>query len=62
MSRGAFSGWRLEPLADVPLRRRALAAASALTLLATLAVAMLLALLAGANPMNTLGQIATGAL
>lgn len=51
---------RLEPIANPSTARRL--GLPALALLATLAVAMLLALLAGANPMNTLGQIATGAL
>lgn len=51
---------RLEPIANPSTARRL--GLPALALLATLAVAMLLALVAGANPMNTLGQIATGAL
>ena len=49
---------RLEPIANPSTARRL--GLPALALLATLAVAMLLALVAGANPMNTLGQIATG--
>lgn len=51
---------RLEPIANPSTARRL--GLPALALLATLAVAMLLALVAGANPMHTLGQIATGAL
>ena len=51
---------RLEPIANPSTARRL--GLPALALLATLAVAMGLALVAGANPMNTLGQIATGAL
>jgi simple sugar transport system permease protein len=51
---------RLEPIANPSTARRL--GLPALALVATLAVAMLLALIAGANPMNTLGQIATGAL
>ena len=51
---------RLEPIANPsPLRRLGL---PALALGATLAVAMFLALIAGANPFAVLGQIATGAL
>ncbi|MBA4325929.1 MAG: ABC transporter permease, partial [Rhodobacter sp.] len=51
---------RLEPIANPsPVRRLGL---PALALVATLAVAMLLALVAGANPFAVLGQIATGAL
>jgi ABC-type uncharacterized transport system permease subunit len=51
---------RLEPIADPsPARRLGL---PALALLATLAVAMSLALIAGADPLAVLGQIATGAL
>ena len=60
MSRGAFSGWRLEPLADVPLRRRALAAASALTLAALLCGLLFLA--AGAHPFLSLAALVKGAL
>jgi ABC-type uncharacterized transport system permease subunit len=51
---------RLEPIANPPTLRRL--GFPALALLATLAVAMGLALLAGANPLAVLGQIATGAL
>ena len=51
---------RLEPIANpTAIRRLGL---PALALVATLAVAMGLALLAGANPLAVLGQIATGAL
>ena len=51
---------RLEVIANPsPARRLGL---PALALLATLGVAMLLALVAGANPFAVLGQIATGAL
>ena len=51
---------RLEPIANPsPVRRLGL---PALALVATLGVAMLLALIAGANPFAVLGQIATGAL
>ncbi len=51
---------RLEPIANPSTARRL--GLPALALVATLAVAMLLALIAGANPLDTLGQIATGAL
>ncbi len=51
---------RLEPIANPsPARRLGL---PALALAATMIVAMLLALIAGANPFAVLGQIATGAL
>jgi general nucleoside transport system permease protein len=51
---------RLEPIANPsPARRFGL---PALALVATLAVAMALALVAGANPLAVLGQIATGSL
>lgn len=51
---------RLEPLSNPSaVRRLGLPAAA---LVGTLAVAMLLALIAGANPFAVLGQIATGAL
>ncbi|MDP3197942.1 ABC transporter permease [Tabrizicola sp.] len=51
---------RLEPIANPsPVRRLGL---PVLALVATLGVAMLLALVAGANPFAVLGQIATGAL
>jgi ABC-type uncharacterized transport system permease subunit len=51
---------RLEPVANPSLSRKF--GLPALALVATLAVAMLLALTAGANPLAVLGQIATGAL
>ena len=51
---------RLEPIANPSAARRL--GFPALALAATLAVAMGLALLAGANPLAVLGQIATGAL
>lgn len=51
---------RLEPIANPSAARRL--GLPALALLATLGVAMALALLAGANPLAVLGQIATGAL
>jgi ABC-type uncharacterized transport system permease subunit len=51
---------RLEPIANPSTLRRL--GFPALALGATLAVAMALALLAGANPLAVLGQIATGAL
>lgn len=51
---------RLEPIANPSTIRRL--GLPALALLATLGVAMLLALIAGANPLAVLGQIATGAL
>jgi ABC-type uncharacterized transport system permease subunit len=51
---------RLEPIANPSAARRL--GFPALALAATLAVAMALALLAGANPLAVLGQIATGAL
>lgn len=51
---------RLEPIANPSTLRRL--GLPALALGATLAVAMLLALIAGANPFAVLGQIATGAL
>jgi ABC-type uncharacterized transport system permease subunit len=51
---------RLEPVANPSATRRL--GLPALALLATLAVAMALALIAGANPLAVLGQIATGAL
>jgi ABC-type uncharacterized transport system permease subunit len=51
---------RLEPIANPSAARRL--GFPALALVATLAVAMGLALMAGANPFAVLGQIATGAL
>lgn len=51
---------RLEPIANPSAARRL--GLPALALVATLGVAMLLALIAGANPLAVLGQIATGAL
>ena len=51
---------RLEPIANPSAARRL--GLPALALVATLGVAMLLALTAGANPFAILGQIATGAL
>ncbi len=51
---------RLEPIANPSAVRRL--GLPALALVATLAVAMLLALVAGASPFAVLGQIATGAL
>ncbi len=51
---------RLEPIANPTSARRI--GLPALALVATLAVAMLLALVAGANPLAVLSQIATGAL
>jgi simple sugar transport system permease protein len=51
---------RLEPVANPSTARRL--GLPALALVATLGVAMLLALVAGANPFAVLGQIATGAL
>ncbi|MBL9074269.1 ABC transporter permease [Tabrizicola sp.] len=51
---------RLEPVANPSAARRL--GLPALALVATLGVAMGLALLAGANPLAVLGQIATGAL
>ncbi|MFN6057322.1 MAG: ABC transporter permease, partial [Paracoccaceae bacterium] len=51
---------RLEPIANPSTARRL--GLPALALVATLGVAMLLALVAGANPFAVLGQIATGAL
>jgi ABC-type uncharacterized transport system permease subunit len=51
---------RLEPIANPSTLRRL--GFPALALGATLAVAMVLALMAGANPLAVLGQIATGAL
>jgi ABC-type uncharacterized transport system permease subunit len=51
---------RLEPIANPSTLRRL--GFPALALGATLAVAMALALMAGANPLAVLGQIATGAL
>jgi general nucleoside transport system permease protein len=51
---------RLEPIANPSLGRRL--GLPGLALLATLGVAMGLALIAGANPLAVLGQIATGAL
>ena len=51
---------RLEPIANPSAARRL--GFPALALGATLAVAMGLALMAGANPLAVLGQIATGAL
>jgi simple sugar transport system permease protein len=51
---------RLEPIANPSTIRQL--GLPALALLATLGVAMLLALIAGANPLAVLGQIATGAL
>lgn len=51
---------RLEPIANPSAARRL--GLPALALVATLGVAMALALIAGANPFAVLGQIATGAL
>ncbi len=51
---------RLEPIANPSAARQL--GLPALALVATLGVAMLLALIAGANPLAVLGQIATGAL
>lgn len=51
---------RLEPIANPSARRRL--GLPALALVATMAVAMALALVAGANPFAVLGQIAKGAL
>lgn len=51
---------RLDPIAAPSLRRQI--GLPALALLATIAVAMMLALIAGANPLATLGLIAKGAL
>ncbi len=51
---------RLEPIANPSTARRL--GLPVLALVATLGVAMLLALVAGANPFAVLGQIATGAL
>ena len=51
---------RLEPIANPSAARQL--GLPALALVATLGVAMLLALVAGANPFAVLGQIATGAL
>jgi general nucleoside transport system permease protein len=51
---------RLEPIANPSAARRL--GLPALALVATLGVAMVLALVAGANPFAVLGQIATGAL
>jgi ABC-type uncharacterized transport system permease subunit len=51
---------RLEPIANPSAARQL--SLPALALVATLGVAMVLALIAGANPFAVLGQIATGAL
>lgn len=51
---------RLEPIANPSTARRL--GLPVLALVATLGVAMLLAMIAGANPFAVLGQIATGAL
>ncbi|MBA3910366.1 MAG: ABC transporter permease [Rhodobacter sp.] len=51
---------RLEPIADPSMARKL--GFPALAIAATMAVATLLALVAGADPFATLGQIATGAL
>jgi simple sugar transport system permease protein len=51
---------RLEPIANPSAARRL--GLPVLALIATLGVAMMLALVAGANPFAVLGQIATGAL
>jgi general nucleoside transport system permease protein len=51
---------RLEPVVNPSATRRL--GLPVLALAATMGVAMLLALIAGANPLATLGQIATGAL
>ena len=51
---------RLEAIANPSTARRL--GFPAIALASTMAVAMVLALIAGANPLNTLGQIATGAL
>ncbi|WP_149141892.1 ABC transporter permease [Gemmobacter caeruleus] len=51
---------RLDPIAAPSLRRQI--GLPALALLATIAVAMMLALIAGANPLATLGLIAKGAV